>query len=87
MRCEKCGAEINSLEVNIFNYDGSDSFWREDIHDHNGYIELETTSDWTGYDCGYDIEDTIRCPKCHEFPFNNGKAEVCDVVKIYIYKK
>lgn len=49
MKCEKCGKELSLINVNVFNYDGTDQFLS---HSYNEYykdaVVIDTTPNWTG---------------------------------------
>ena len=89
MKCEKCGQEISNLLVDVFRYDGSDTF---DLHplyecDENAAY-IETTQNWTGYEVSEDeMRDTIVCPHCKRFPFKSTEIQVYDVVRVVCFKE
>ena len=50
-KCSKCGKEISSVLVNMFNYDGTDSFYPyiiSECEENAAYVD--TTNNWTGYE-------------------------------------
>lgn len=90
MKCEKCGAEINSLLVNMFDIDGADKYVVCHIYEPEGYdaIEVETDQNWTGYGQeGEDMRDSIACPFCRKYPFEDEEIQVYDVVKVVMFKR
>lgn len=88
MLCEKCGAKIDEVWINHFNFDGSDSFKKISFQqaDENAIV-METDQYWTGYELTEEEQrETIICPKCNEFPFKHGEIQVYDVVRIVCFK-
>ena len=89
MRCVKCGKEIHSVLLNVFDYDGSDKLNEEDI----GEIEccdavyISTYRNWTGYDLSEEEKrETILCPHCEQFPFKSDEVNVFDKIEIQCFK-
>lgn len=90
MKCERCGAEIKSLLVNMFDMDGADGYTARPIYEPEGYdsVEFETDQNWTGYEQeGEDMRDSIICPVCRKYPFEDEEIEVYDVVKVVMFKR
>ncbi len=88
MRCEKCGAEINSLEVDMFNYDGTDNWYDVEISEDYDVISMSVFPNWTGDELDEDEQaDTIRCPHCKQFPFIDRCLETCRYVSVIMYPK
>ncbi|PXX73401.1 hypothetical protein [Dielma fastidiosa] len=89
MKCEKCGKELEYIEVNSFNYDGSDSFdkaWFEEKE--VDAVVLEIDKNWTGYELDEEeMTSTIRCPHCNQFPFKNKEIQVYEVVRAVMFKE
>lgn len=89
MRCESCGKEINFLSVDVFNYDGSDSFQEYPFveDEETGAVSFDTSSDWTGYALSEEeMMDTIECPHCHTFPFESDEIQVYEIVRVVCFK-
>lgn len=89
MKCERCGHELSTLSVDMFAYDGSDSFvdfvFQEE--DEN-VVTVETTQNWTGYGLSEEeMPDTIRCPICGRFPFEDTEIQVYDVIRLVMFRK
>ncbi len=70
--CQCCGKPIDHLMVNMFAYDGSDSFEKTELSyiKESDCVAITTTQNWTGYEL-YDEErkETIVCPECGKYPF------------------
>jgi len=90
MKCEKCGTEIDKLSISMFDYDGSDYYWNEDIigeYDETGAVWFETNFNWTGYELSEEeMIDDIKCPNCGDFPFNHKEVQVYDIVRVVCFK-
>lgn len=89
MKCEKCGWNIDSVMVDMFNYDGSDGdvrhYFTEAEHD---AVVIETDRNWAGYELSEDeMLDSITCPHCHQFPFISTEIQIYDVVRIVCFKQ
>ena len=90
MICEKCGKEIHSLIVNVFNHEGADSFVNEFIAecDETGAVWFDTTPNWVGYELSEEeMNETIECPYCHQNPFEYGEVQVYTVVRVVKFSK
>ena len=89
MKCEQCGKELLSLEVDMFNADGSDDWYTvEDFfHDEEtGMVAISVLTNWTGDELDEDeLADTIRCPHCKQYPFKCRLIETCRYVSIQMY--
>lgn len=89
MKCGKCRCEIESVLVDRFSRDGSDSFEKTvfaECQEDAAYID--TDSNWTGYDLtDEERKETIRCPICGQFPFSDDDIQVYDVVRIVCFKQ
>lgn len=86
MKCEKCGKELNSLEVDHFNYDGSDDWYDVEIYEESGIAFLNVLTNWTGDELDEDEQaDTIRCPHCKQYPFKSRIIETCKYVNVQMY--
>ena len=88
MICEKCGKEMQSIHVNMFDCSGADSLWKYDFQEcEEDAVVIDTNPAWVG--CGLSDEEqleTIKCPHCHQFPFKNTEIQVYDVVRIVCFK-
>ena len=88
IHCEKCGKEINMVNVNCFLYDGSDDWFQIELEEHiNGaYVDLQTN--WCGYEFDEDSEevrDCIRCPYCGEYPFKCEEIQKYTVERVVMF--
>lgn len=85
MICTNCGEEIHSVLVNMFNFEGADSFINHFIHEdkENGAVWFDITTNWTGYELSEDeMNDTIECPHCRKNPFNKKEIQVFNYVRV-----
>lgn len=89
MRCEKCGAYIDKLYVNMFNWDGSDSYQGVPIVSSElDAAIIETNPNWTGYELTEEeMTDTIHCPRCNQFPFEDKEIQIENVVRVIMFRK
>lgn len=90
MRCEKCGKQLKYIELNRFSsHNGSDYFLEHSYKEvPQDAVVIDTDSCWTGYELEKDEQiKTIRCPYCHEFPFDDKEIQVHEVVRVVIFKK
>lgn len=87
MKCEKCGTEIDSLLVDVFNYDGSDSYQKLPVtqcEENAAYID--TTANWTGYELSEEeMRERIMCPNCKQFPFKSEEIQVYEIVRVVCF--
>ena len=89
MRCVKCGKEIHSVLLNVFDYDGSDKLNEEDIEEieYCDAVYISTYRNWTGYELSEEEQrETILCPHCEQFPFKSDEIGVHDKVEIVCFK-
>lgn len=88
MKCENCGATIDHLEVNVFNYDGTDTIQDttfEECDDHAVVIEVGT--EWTGYELTEEEAlETITCPRCHKWPFKSTELQQYTIIRLVMFK-
>ena len=86
--CEKCGKKIDHIITSVFNYDGSDSEHSFPItyNKDGGCVQFSTTQNWTGYELtDAEQKDGIRCPFCHEFPFDaNEEIELYEPEEVVV---
>lgn len=89
MKCENCGAEITTLEVNEFNRDGSDDFYEVPLTEcEESAVVVETNTNWTGYELSEEeMPETVCCPKCRKFPFKSKEIQMYEVVKLVFFKE
>ena len=88
MICEKCGKEMQSIHVNMFDHEGANSFWKYGFQEcEEDAVVIDTNQAWVGYELSEEEQlDTIECPHCHQFPFKNTEIQVYDVVRIVCFK-
>lgn len=88
MKCEKCGKELSLINVNVFNYDGTDQFVSNSYNEYyKDAVVIDTTPNWTGYGLSEEeMMETITCPHCGKFPFNHKEVQVYDIVRIVCFK-
>lgn len=88
MKCERCGKKIDSVMVNKFIFEGVDGFFNIPIIEANdNAVYVETDSNWTGYELTEEeMINTIICPQCLEYPFNDKEIQVHDVVQIVMFE-
>jgi DNA-directed RNA polymerase subunit RPC12/RpoP len=86
--CKKCGKKIDHIITSVFNYDGSDSEYSFPItyNEDGGCVQFSTTQNWTGYELSdTEQKDSIRCPFCHEFPFDaNEEIELYEPEEVVV---
>lgn len=89
MICEKCGKEIDFVNVRTFNYDGSDSLIETTFTEvSTGAVVFETTPSWTGYELSEEeMTETIECPYCKQFPFKSKEIGVYNIVQVVCFKE
>ena len=89
MKCEKCGHKLSALSVDMFNYDGSDRFVDSTFREEGeSAVIVETTRNWVGYELlEPEMHETIRCPNCGKFPFENTEVQAYEVVRLVMFKK
>lgn len=95
MKCLNCGEIIDEVLVNTFIYDGSDTEVKtpiEHIYNETGRKlvggVIRTTYNWTGYELtDEERKETIVCPICKKYPFNNDdEIETNEVVEVICFK-
>lgn len=89
MICEKCGKEIATLLVDIFDYNGSDAFRKHYYTEcDEDAVVIDVSSNWTGNDLTAEEQrETIRSPRCNQFPFENGEIQTFEFVRIVCFKR
>ena len=89
IKCEKCGHELEKLNVLTFARDGSDY---EDKCEAgvcgDEAVVVETSRNWCGYELTEEeMLDTITCPHCGKFPFESTELHVYDIVQVVMFRK
>lgn len=88
MRCEKCGRKINSLLVDFFNYDGSDSDYEISLNERGRAAFVDVNKNWTGYELSKNEQkNTICCPYCKQFPFKSNEIQVESIIRVICFKQ
>lgn len=88
IKCKCCGRELNYVDVDLFDIQGSDSFERLPLYEcDDNAVYIEPGQIWTGYELSEEEQiDTIECPYCNKFPFNEKDIQVEDVVRVVMFK-
>ena len=88
MRCKHCGKEIPKININVFQHDGTDKLELHEVSQSvwaKGYAVVATSRNWTGYDLDTEERlETIECPHCGKFPFDETDFEVVDTDDGYV---
>ena len=89
MICEKCGKKIDSLLIDRFNYDGSDSLCEYPITEYEeNAVTVDVDHNWTGYELSDEEQkDSICCPYCNRFPFISEEIQIEEIVRIICFKR
>ena len=89
IKCEKCGKEMEHIMINKFNIDGSDSFNEVPYVIHrDDCISVITDGNWTGYELSEEeMLETIVCPHCGNYPFEEKEIYAYDEVEIVMFPK
>ena len=88
MKCEKCGHELDVIAVDVFNHFGENlpSLQRPRVV--GNAVIAETSKNWCGYRLpDEEALDTIRCPHCGKFPFENTELQRYEVISLVMFKK
>ena len=88
IKCKCCGRELSYVNVDLFDIQGSDSFERLPLYEcDDNAVYIEPGQIWTGYELSEEEQiDTIECPYCNKFPFNEKDIQVEDVVRVVMFK-
>lgn len=88
IKCKCCGRELNYVNVDLFDIQGSDSFERLPLYEcDDNAVYIEPGQIWTGYELSEEEQiDTIECPYCNKFPFNEKDIQIEDVVRVVMFK-
>lgn len=89
MKCEKCGKEISTVLVDMFNHDGSDSFVEHFVEEcEEDAAVIETHTSWTGYELSEEEQtETIECPHCRKFPFKSEEIQFYTFVRVVCFRE
>ena len=89
MKCEKCGRELTAIELVMENFDGGNTITKHSFTEmDNGAVIVDTTPLWVGGELGLDeVHDTIACPHCGQFPFEDTEVQIDDVVRVVMFRK
>lgn len=89
MKCEKCGKEMAYLMVDTFQNDCSDAWEKRAFQEcEDNAVCLDLDASWTGNDLFKDERrETIRCPHCYAYPFENTELQVHEIVRVVCFKK
>lgn len=88
MKCEKCGKEIDLVEVDMFEADGSDDWYTVEIGEDHDVAYFSIMPNWTGTELDEEEQtETIRCPHCKQFPFEKKWIDTCQYVSVLMYPK
>ena len=88
MICEKCDRKIDSLLVDFFNCDGSDSDYEIPLNERGYAAFVDVNENWTGCDLSKNEQrNTICCPHCKQFPFKSNEIQVKSVVRVVCFKQ
>lgn len=87
--CKCCGKPIDHLMVDMFAYDGSDSFKKTALTyiKEADFVAITTTQNWTGYELDdEERKETIVCPECGKYPFDKiFKMEIDEPVNVRMW--
>ena len=89
VRCEKCGAALGHVLVDEFDREGADHFLEYPIIGcETDAAFVDTNQNWTGYGLSEEeMPDTIRCPHCGKYPFNDTEIQVYDIVRVVMFRE
>ena len=86
MKCEQCGREIDYLEVDMFNEDGSDDWYLAEVIESGDVVCMNVLPQWTGAELSEEEQvETIRCPHCKQFPFARKFCDSWKTVSMILY--
>ena len=88
IKCDKCGKELEYVNVLVFLRDGSDTWDKHPLFEigNNGCVGIETNANWTGYELtDKERRETIECPFCKKFPFGKEEIQVYDSVNLICF--
>lgn len=90
IRCEKCGTILESVEVDIFDHEGSDYWCDVGFYEHDNGIYLDLPFNWCGHEFDDDDEDKrecIRCPHCKEYPFEDTEIQTYEFDRVVMFAR
>lgn len=87
--CNKCGKPIPEIEVDIFQYDNSDAWGLFQLHACSNYaVYVDLPPAWVGDDMSEEEQrDSIRCPHCHAYPFEDKEIQVYTQLRTVMFDK
>ena len=88
VRCEKCGFKMPMIDVNFFDHEGADYYNGMPYEEHEtDAVVIDVTPNWTGNELDEaELPDTIKCPICGQFPFENPEVQTYDFVRLVMFK-
>jgi len=88
LRCEKCGKMMDCVLVDMFDHNGADSYEKIQINPIEDAAVFEVSQNWTGYELSEgEQHETILCPHCKQFPFDDPEIDVYDSVQVICFRK
>ena len=89
MKCEKCGRELEFLEVDMDDFNGGDVWVKGKFSRLGPYVILKNVlPSWVGNELSEKEQiKTIRCPHCHEFPFRKRQIDVARTIDLIMYAR
>lgn len=91
MKCSKCGKEIKTVHMNMFDsYGGGDSFVEHDFEEHEkDAIVIDTTKNFVGYELDEEeMVNCIECPHCKKYPFDEKSGvQMYEFIRVVLFKK
>lgn len=88
IKCDKCGKELEYVNVLVFLRDGFDFWDKHPLFEigNNGCVGIETNANWTGYELtDEERRETIECPFCKKFPFGKEEIQVYNTVNLVCF--
>lgn len=88
MKCENCGKELECIEINDFQRDGSDAWCEYPVFEHENGAYLDATQNWTGWEMSdEEMVESVRCPHCKKFPFRDHEIQTYQILRIVMFKE
>ena len=86
MKCEACGQEIDCIEIDDFQRDGSDEWCLYPVYEHENGIYIDATENWTGYRVSdEEMAESVRCPLCKKFPFKCKEIQTYELLRLVMF--
>ena len=86
MKCEACGQEIDCIEIDDFQRDGSDEWCLYPVYEHENGIYIDATENWTGYGVSdEEMAESVRCPLCKKFPFKCKEIQTYELLRLVMF--